>query len=153
MIPTDVYRSKLNLTIASLRYWIPSVSDTAAAELTEIGDAWRLEAVPNTTGACPFELILRSDQHFDLRLDGTDFEDQDVVDLDFFLPLAEALSAGNVVISTWRSVATGHEVGRAARVRFADGRVWTCDWGHSNTSERGDDEVVQTDRHFLPYRR
>ncbi len=52
---------------------------------------------PAVSAACPFELMLRADQHFDIVVAGEMFEDQSVASLELFLPLVDAIAAGRVI--------------------------------------------------------
>ena len=56
MLPDDVFRSRLQSTITALRYWAPSVADTARLEETETSDYWKIIVAPAVASACPFEL-------------------------------------------------------------------------------------------------
>lgn len=153
MIAEDVFRSRLQATIASLRYWVPAIADAARIEQTEGHDFWKLSVFPTVAAACPFELMLRTDQQFDLSIAGEVFEDQPVSSLDLFLPLVEAITAGHLIQRATASTATAAPLSIETRVTLADGTVWS----KLRTLPGGRlidvGETVVCDRHFVPYRR
>lgn len=153
MVAEDVYRSRLQVTIAALRSWVPKIADDARVEQTEGHDFWKLSVTPSVAGACPFELMLRADQNFDLLIAGEIFEDQPVSSLDLFLPLVDAIADGRVILRHRESLATGAPISLETRVTLADGRVWS----KLRTLPGGQlirgGELAVRDRHFVPYRR
>lgn len=153
MVADDVYRSRLQATIAGLRYWVPTIADAARIEQTEGHDFWKMSVTPTVSAACPFELMLRADQHFDIVVAGEMFEDQSVASLELFLPLVDAIAAGRVIQRNTESVATGASLAVETRVSLADGSLWSrrrCLPGGELIA--ADDDAIR-DRHFLPYRR
>lgn len=150
MLSDDVYRSRLAVTIAALRYWVPSVSDAAETEETETSDFWRLAVAPRIAQGCPFELILHSDQRHDLIIAGEVYEDRLIGTLDLFLPLAEAIAAGTVLQRQWISAVTGRPLSIETLVTLPSGAVWRDGVGPASANGI---PLVSRDRHFLPYRR
>ncbi len=106
MYSDDVYRSRLEVTIASLRYWLPSIGDAATVGEDETADYWKVWVKPHTATACPFELMLRADQHYDIVIGNEAFEDCPIESLDMFQPLAAGIAEGNVMHRHWVSAAT-----------------------------------------------
>ncbi len=153
MVAEDVYRSSLQATIATLRKWVPAIAASARIEQTEGHDVWKLSVAPTVPAACPFELMLRTDQKFDLSIAGEIFEDQPVSSLDLFLPLIDAIAAGRVIQRETVSTATAAPLSLETRVTLANGAVWSkireLPGGHAIHTG---DTLVQ-DRHFIPYRR
>jgi len=150
MLANDAFRSKFELTLSALRYWIPTVSDGAAVEESDMGDVWKLTARPYTPGACPFELVLRLDQHFDLLVDDYFVEDQKITDLEMFVPLVEAIEAGRVVLTHEVSALTGGRLAAACRIDMEGGAVWQSARGALGARN---DDVILDETHYLPYRR
>lgn len=153
MIAEDVFRSRLQATIASLRYWVPAIADAARIEQTEGHDFWKLSVSPTVAAACPFELMLRTDQFFDLAIAAETFEDQPVSSLDFFLPLVEAIATGRVIQRKTVSAATAVPLSLETRITFADGTVWSKLRALPGGGLIDADETLVFDRHFVPYHR
>lgn len=153
MVAEDVYRSRLQATIASLRYWVPTIADAARIEQTEGHDFWKLSVTPAVPAACPFELMLRADQHFDLSIAGEIFEDQPVASLDLFVPLVEAIAAGRIIQRETESVATAAPLTIETRVALADGSVWSKLRQLPGGGAIDTRDTMIRDRHFIPYRR
>ena len=153
-ISHDVYRSRLQTVVESLRYWIPSVADAARVEEMESPGYWKMIVTPRVSGACPFELLLRTDRRFDIMIGGETYEDLEMMPFEEFLPLAEAISQGRVLQRRWVSTAT-----RALRevetlVTFAKGKVWSQSRIEKAVADHVPrDAAERQDRHFLPYRR
>ncbi len=154
MLSDDVYRSKLQTVIATLRYWVPQISDTAHIEEGEQSGYWKLTVSPHIRGACPFELLLHENQIYDFALDGETYERIPVEDLDMFLPLLEAIVDGKVVQRRWTSRVTGQLVDVDSSVDLGDGREWHRDRcsGAASTGEKREALVCRA-KHYLPYRR
>lgn len=154
MLSDDVFRSRLETTIASLRYWVPQIADAARIEESEGEGFWRISVTPKVFGACPFELMLRSSQHYDLVLGTETYEELPIESFDLFLPLAEAITAGRVVQRRTVSAATGAVVEVESIIRLADGRIW-----HERrvieplANAASDDGLEKHGAAFLPYHR
>jgi hypothetical protein len=152
MLSDDVFRSRLLATIESLRYFVPSIADVARSE--EQGDSsyWKLSLVPNTAGACPVELILHSTQRYDVMVAGEAYEDREIISLDLFVPLMEAITDGHIVERTWYSLTTGTRIARETLINLRGGKLWQDSLGLE--AVRGNEESLRReDRHFLAYRR
>ncbi|HRD76556.1 MAG TPA: hypothetical protein PK264_11545 [Hyphomicrobiaceae bacterium] len=153
MLPTDAYRSKLHDTIAALRYWVPTLRHAADVEDVETETYWRIAVRPRVRAACPFELILHSDQTYDLLIAGEAFERQPVESLASFQPLLEAISSGRAVTRIWRAPTTGSVKAVETIVTLADGTIWqrlrTLVGGRGSSA--GD--WIATDRRYVPYAR
>ena len=153
----DTIRSRLQSTIASLRYWVPSIADAARVDETERSGLWQISVTPRVAGACPFELILKTDRSsrsFDCVIGGEVYEDRDLASPDEFLPLVEAIADGKVIQRRWLSSATGVLRKVETVVSLANGKIWRQgrEVGAA-AADTGTDAVEQRDRHFLPYRR
>ncbi len=153
-ISHDVYRSRLQAVIESLRYWIPSVADAARVEELETPEFWKMIVTPRTAGGCPFELLLRSDRKFDIIIGGEIYEDLDMMPFEDFLPLVEAISQGRVVQRRWTSITTGALREVETIVTFANGSIWSRSRIEKAVADTIPREAAErNDRHFLPYRR
>jgi hypothetical protein len=53
MQPQHAIRSRVEATVESLRYWVPTIADVARAVESEAPGYWRLSLVPEVEGACP----------------------------------------------------------------------------------------------------
>lgn len=146
----DRYRARLQAAIASLRYWIPSISDTARIAETDGDDYWRINVEPTVAGACPFDLVLRSDGFHDLVIGGEVYEDMRTDDLDLFVPLACAIARGGVVRRHELSAATRMPLSVETEIRLDGGRVWRRRRRLSDLCAGS--ETILAERHYLPYR-
>lgn len=151
MLSDDVYRSRLRSTIECLRYWVPSISDVAHVEEESAPGFWRLAITPHTSGACPFEILLLSDQRYAVQLDGIAFEDLKVEALDDFVPLVDGISAGRVLCSRWTSASTARPLAVRMTVDLGRGRAWSGMTGPAETLAA--EGVIEEKRFYLPYRR
>lgn len=154
MLSDDVFRSKLQATIESLRYWAPSVADAAKIEESGTADYWKFTVSPKVAGACPFELLLSSNQLYDFMIAGELYEDRPVVSLDLFLPLVEGITQGRVVQRRWVSLQTGAVRQIETIVSLANGREWRDSRAIDGLEKAIDAEATEKeDRHFLAYQR
>lgn len=154
MLPDDVFRSKLQTTMTALRYWAPAIADSARVDENETGSFWKMKVVPFTPNACPFELILHFDQHFDLAIGEEAYEALPIEGFDLFMPFVEAVAAGNVVQRRWVSRFTGLERSVETLVTLANGGIWRESRGAGRTMPSLDDDGSELIEHrYLPYRR
>lgn len=154
MTSDDTYRSHLESTIASLKYWLPQISDAARIEESQGTGYWRVMATPHVAGACPFELVLRSSRSFDLVLDKELYEDLPLEAPQLFVPLLEAVSEGRVIERSKRSMATGAVSEVMSLVELGSGRSWQAARRVGPADATADADMQEFhDRHFLPYRR
>jgi hypothetical protein len=155
MIADDVYRSQLQGTIAGLKYWIPEIKDVAhVTEETNL-DFWKVSVTPHVAGACPFELMLRTDRKHDLSIAGELYEERPTSTLDVFLPLVQAIAAGQLVQRRLFAKATHLPLSIDTIVSMSDGTTWQAGRALSAqpAAAAGAAEIETRDRHFLPYRR
>ena len=150
MLSDDTYRTRLARTIEDLVQWARS-GGGADIEQAWVESGWRLAVMPHAANACPFELLLRRDQRYDLAIAGETYEDQAIESLDIFRPLVEAIAAGSVVVRRRLSAATGTLLSVDTLIWLADGALWR---GVRETdADRPGAEPVGSDRHYVPYRR
>lgn len=150
----DRYRAQLQAAIAALRYWVPTISDAAHVTQSDGSAYWSLAAEPNAAGACPFELVLRTDGKHDIMIAGESYEDLPTDDLDMFVPLACAIARGDVIRRMTVTAATGTPVTIETIVNLDGGKVWrqTRDLPSARHPDAAS-EVLAEDRTFLPYKR
>lgn len=153
MLPEDAYNAKLQQTIASLEAWVGFVADVARVSEKHDDSGWRLSLLPRSVRACPIEIVLRPDQHYDLTIAGVTYQNRPIASFDMFLPLVEAVAEGNVLTRRAYSSVTGLAQGVSTVVTLADGRVLE----EVRSSEVGiagpEGPTEMRDTHYLPYRR
>lgn len=152
MLSDDVFRTRLEATIASLRYWVPTIADTAKVSETSGDGWWRLSIAPKLKTACPFTLMLRGDQMCDLVVAGETFEDRPITALELFVPLATAIAEGRVVRRETLASASGRLIAVETIIALPGGQSWR-EVRPIPGPHPGEDDVVTRDQHFLPYRR
>jgi len=154
MLPDDVFRDRLEPTLVDLEAWANGMRDCAKIDITASQRYWRLSATPHIAGGCPFELLIKSDQTFDLSLANEVYEDRPLDRFDFLVRLVSAIAAGHVERIETRNALTGVLLGIGTRVEIEDGWDWTGDRRITPTPLPAleADEVRRTHR-FLPYRR
>lgn len=154
MSPDDAFLARLQATIASLRYWVPTIADTAHVEELDTPESWKLGATPRVPAACPFELLLRGDQRYDILIAGEAFEDLPITSLDMFVPLVEAIAAGKVIQRIASSAVTGADHWIETVVALGGGDAWRQRRELAALPPGADPRgLLVTERHFLPYRR
>lgn len=152
MLSDDVYRARLDATIASLRYWVPTIADTAAAREAAGESYWKLAVTPHVAGACPFELMLRADQHYDLVLDGERFEDRPIDSVELFVPLVTAITDGHVIKRRTTTAESGRLLSIDMIVDMGAGQSWRAGRTLGPVTAPAPEPLI-TDRRYLPYRR
>ncbi len=154
MLPDDLFSSRLQTTITALKYWAPSIADAARVEEGETGNFWKIAVTPFLAGACPFELILHFDQHYDVAVADEAYEGLPIESFDVFLPLVAAIADGRVVQRRWVSRLTGLERAVETLVMLVSGGIWREARGTAPARPSLDDDGTELrERNFLPYRR
>jgi hypothetical protein len=153
MLSDDVYKSRLRATIAAIESWLDGLRPWAAIEIARDEASWRAAVHPNVPEGCPFEVVLRADQRFDLSVDGEIHEDQTIDSLERIEPLLVAIAAGNVVTSSWATAATAMPVLVATRIFPADGHRWIRSRKIGTAGSDGETHLIRHDRHYVPYAR
>lgn len=158
MLSDDVFRTKLSATFSALLRTAERLSDVADAGHAQTREFVRLSLVPHARGACPVEIMLRTDQLYDISV-GTEFyEDCRIQTFDTFVPLIEAIAKGDVIQRRHVSAVTGTERSIETLVRLPGGEVWRKghgQGGHGQGATAGipDDDTIFDDRRFVAYRR
>jgi hypothetical protein len=153
MLLDAVQRSRFDATVAALSYWAPSVADVAHVKEVETESCWTLRVTPSDPAACPFELRLRHDGHYRLVIAGEVCDPRSIDDFELFIPLAEAIAAGNVVRRHWVSRLTGLLRGVGTVVRLGQGRTWSAEREMPGLPPTDPEDVIAQDHSFAPYRR
>ena len=154
MLSDDVYRTKLRATVKDLERAVAPLAAVAHVEITQTPDYARLSLIPFAAGACPVEIMLRSDQCFDIAVASEFYEDCRIDRLDLFAPLLLAISGGQVIQRHHLSAATGTERSIETIVTLPDGTLWQNGYVHERIANAIDaDETLLRDRRFLAYRR
>ena len=151
LLPDDVFRTKLDRTIAALRQWGQEVADCAKVAEVQEQSHWWFVAIPHARGACRFELVLHHNQKHDIALDHEPYEDRHVGELELLLPIAQATAAGNVFRRFRKSANTGAHLAIETVVRLPDEKRWQADRWLVSGKPLG--RTTLDDRWFLPYRR
>lgn len=154
MFSDDVYRKELGEIITELEDWARAYGDCADISIAMTPAYWKLSAIPKISGACPFELLLRSDQKFDLQIAGEVYEDKPVDMFAFFPMLVRAIGAGDVDRIAICSALTGAVEAIETRVTLEDGWAWIGERRVApRTARKLDGATEQRCHRFLPYRR
>jgi hypothetical protein len=151
MLADDIFRPRLQESIAALEEWAKQIGPYAQVERSEDGTNWRIRLVPPVCNACPCELILRRDQRFDISLGEETYEDVPIGSLDLFLPLLQAVVAGNVVTRRWVSSTTGLEYNVETIVMLPDGASWSADRRSPLAPQPLEINLECDARHYVPY--
>jgi hypothetical protein len=125
MLPDDVFRDRLERTLVDLEAWADGMRDCAEIDIAASPRYWRMSVAPHIAGGCPFELMINSDQTFDLRLASEVYENKPLDRFDFFVKLANAIAAGRVERNETRNALTGVLLAIGMRVEIQDGWDWT----------------------------
>ena len=103
MVSDDTFRHRLQHVITALEVWAAEMEPWADVTHGFIAGAWRIGAVPHANTACPFEIVLRPDQKFDITVAGETYEDQPLDVLTDIPQIVRAIANGQVVIRRWSS--------------------------------------------------
>jgi hypothetical protein len=149
MLPDDVFRDRLEQTLVDIEAWAEKARGCAAIDIAASPKYWRMVVLPFISLACPFELLIRSDQKFGLRLANETYEDRPIERFDLFPHLVRAIEAGRAEKIEKFDAMTDALVGIAMRVGLAPGWDWI---GERRLTPPVESEEWRTCR-FLPYRR
>jgi hypothetical protein len=150
MLPDDTYRTNYLTTIRTLELWLATQQAVADIEVARADGSWRTRVTPHAANACPFELALRTDQHYDLSIGSEIYEDQPIDSLGLFPNLLEAIAAGRVINRRLASTATGTVQAIETIINPGDGIEWS---GRRTFTKAPAADVVVFDRHYVAYSR
>ena len=153
MLSDDVYITKFRATVADLEAWLKSLSAVAAIETHRDEATWRASVVPNVIQACPFELMLRLDQRFDLTVGPETYEDQAIANMEMFMPLLAAVANGRLVTSTWSTADTGMIAAIETKISPEGGIAWSSRRTIRTANSTDHDALIQRDHHYIAYAR
>jgi hypothetical protein len=153
MLPDDTYRTTYLSTIRTLEQWLGTQQVVADVEVSRADGSWRARVTPHASNACPFELVLRRDQHYDLSIGGETYEDQPIDSLSLFPELLEAIAGGHVISRRLTSVATGTVQAIETHVRPHGGIEWSGRRTFNRLRPATEPELVIHDRHYVAYSR
>lgn len=149
MLSDDVFRDRLEQTLVDIEAWAAGIRDCADVGIAASERYWRIVVVPGEDLACAFELLVKADQTFDLRLAAETYEDRPIERMDLFPALVRAIEAGHVDKIEMYNVMTAALAGITMRVELKPGWDWI---GQRRIAPSGPAEEWRT-RRFLPYRR
>jgi hypothetical protein len=121
----DVFRRNIEGAKDALKAWALANKDVASISLRDTPAFFDLTAEPLTPGACPFGIVLRQDQRYDLSIAGEVFTDRKIEDLALFKNLTEAIAAGRASQIVAVSTLTGLPQRIETRVALPAGAVWS----------------------------
>jgi hypothetical protein len=154
MFSDDVYRNRLSSVIETLDAWAREQADVAVTTTNINASFWKLSVSPFAPGACPFELMLRADQRFNLQIGREVYEDKPVDTFEFFPMLVRAIGSGNVERIEVSSALTAALEAIETRVTLEDGWAWIGERRVGPRGMRRTETVLEQRAHrFLPYRR
>ena len=154
MLSDDVFRERLERLLVELEAWAETTRDASAIDIAASARYWRMSVHPFAEGACPFEIMIKADQTFSLKLQDEVYEDRPLDRFDFFVRLVEAIAAGRVErIETFNAL-TGLLLAIEMRVELSPGWDWIGVRSVAPQKSPALVEAVECSTHrFLPYRR
>jgi hypothetical protein len=149
MLPDDVFRDRLEQTLVEVEKSVAKMRDCAAIDVTASQHYWSVVALPFLAAACPFELIIKADQKFSLKVAAETFENRPVERFELFPRLVRAIEAGHVEKISKFDAMTDALVAIEMRVELEPGWDWL---GERRLSPPASSEEWRTHR-YLAYRR
>ncbi len=148
MLSDDVYRTRFRAVVGEIEAWLETLHLVARVEVGRDEASWRAAVEPHMREACPFELMLRVDQRFDLTVGSETYEDQVIASLDLFAPLLHSIVVGRVVTRQHTTIATGTLTKIETIIAPIDCQPWV---GVRQLISKPLQTVVHRDRHYVPY--
>lgn len=153
-LPDDAFRANLAETIAAMEQWEVDARSGAAIEIKAHPSFWRIAVAPHAAGACPFEVVFKSDQTYSIWVAGETYEDRPFDRFDFFPMMARAIEAGRVERIRTLNALTGALEMIETRIDLEDGWSWIAERRVGAHVRRGLEASEERRVHrFLPYRR
>ncbi|MCL4766245.1 MAG: hypothetical protein KJZ80_08435 [Hyphomicrobiaceae bacterium] len=153
MLPDDTFRKRLQHVVAALEAWAAEMEPWSDIELGFVDGVWRISAVPHAETACPFEIVMRPDQRFDMTVGGETYEDLPLDALTDIPQLVRAISNGRVLIRHWSSSTTGLEYNVEMIVDLPGAGEGRFERPNPEAPPIEDAELMATPVAFAPYRR
>lgn len=149
MLPDDVFRERLEQTLVQVETTVACMRDHAAVDVTATPHYWRVVVLPFVVEACPFELLIKSEQKFSLKLADQTFENRPIEHFEMFPHLVRAIEDGHVDRISKFDAMTDALVGVEMRVTLGPGWDWRGD--RRISASEPSEEVWRTHR-YLAYR-
>jgi hypothetical protein len=149
MLPDDVFRDRLEQSLVEVENSLARMRDYAVVDVNASQRYWHVVVTPMFAPACPFELIVKSDQKFGLKLADETFEDRPVEHFELFPQLVRAIESGQVDKISKFNAMTDALVGIEMCVTLGPGWHWR---GERRIAHSPSSEEWRTHR-YLPYRR
>lgn len=154
MPPDEITRKQLQHVITALEAWAKEMRPWADIEYGPINGAWRISAVPNVPTACPFEIVLRPDRKYDIRIGDETYEDQPFDALTDIPQLVRAIASGRVLVRRWESWTTGfvYKIETVVDHPSFEGRFERINPAAPHIEDE-EEELIACLESFAPYRR
>jgi hypothetical protein len=149
MLPDDVFRARLEQTLVEVEIIVSKLRGCAAVDVSATPRYWRATVLPFFAAACPFELMIKSDQKFNLKLSNEAFEDRPLEHFELIPHLVRAINEGNVEKISKFDAMTDALVAIEMRVALGPGWEW---FGERRLAPVAPSEEWRTHR-YLAYRR
>jgi hypothetical protein len=149
--PSDTFRHTLQETISALEEWAQQMGPAAQVERSTDETNWRLRLLPPVRNACACELILRRDQRFDITIGEESYQGLPIASPSLFLPLLQAVAAGDVVTRHWVSSTTGLEYSVETVVSLPDGSTWRGERRNPLAPEPFEPNLECEAHYYVPY--
>jgi len=153
MLSDDNFQKRLQHIIDAVEVWAAEMEPWADIELGFTDGVWHIVAVPHATTACPFEIVLRPDQKFDMTVGGEIYEDQPLDALTDIPQMVRAISNGRILIRRWESWTTGLEYNTETIIDIPGADEGRFERPNPDSPPVDDAELMATLRTFAPYRR
>jgi hypothetical protein len=149
MLPDDVFRDRLEQTLAEVEKSAASMRECATVEVKASARYWNMAVLPFQIGACPLELMIKADQKFSLKLADEAFENRPIERFELFPHLVRAVEAGRVERISKFNAMTEALAAIEMRVELEPG--W--DWREERRLAPASSAEEWRSFRYLPYRR
>jgi hypothetical protein len=153
MISDDTHRKRMQDIITALASWAAQMSTEAHIEYGPADGGWRISARPHVETACPFEIIIRPDQQFDMMIGGQTYENLKLDACPDLPQIVRAIGEGRVLMRRWSSAATDLAYNVETVIDLPGGAKWRVERPDPDAPQIEDAELVSSPRSFVPYRR
>lgn len=150
----DMFRRAFEAATLRLTAWADQHRDAATIEHERSPDFYRLSVMPHAANACAVELMLhRPTQTYDLQIAEDMWEGLAVDALEPFVPMLDAIVAGQVVVRRHRAAGSGVLL-KVETLIMPDAAVPMTFTRITDLGQAlpGGDAIAQ-DQHAVPYRR
>lgn len=151
MLSDDAFSNSLTDTKRNLQAWADRYEGVVDIVVEDDPSYWRIQALPAEAALCPIELVLRPDRKYDLVIAEASVEDQSIERFELFTEIFEAVSAGEPIVRTYSSQATGQLLGATTHVPLLDGSEWFAERLTALGERFGRDGALITERRFARY--